>query len=116
MKLRARQRSACLKSSAPHFKNSSQKHHTKKKAPIPITTKSQLYEVEKITEKRLRKFGWEYFVSWVGYPSSDDMWISECPPFFKKEWESKIQHVTAPDFKKIDSLVAEACRRLQENQ
>jgi len=117
MKLRTRHPSASKKSSALPRKKYPSEHRQRNKASISTTNKSQLYEVESITKKRWGKAGWEYFASWTGYPPSDDMWISECPLFFRNKWERRIsQRAAAADTSKFDVLVAEACRRLKKNE
>jgi len=78
-------------------------------APKPIDLTTHLYEVEKIFKKRWGGLGWEYFVRWAGYPSSDDSWIKECPPYFKKKWEIN-KSATAPDTSNLDLLAEVACK------
>jgi len=35
------------------------------------------YEVEHIRDHRDMAYGWEYYIHWKGWPSSDDEWIHE---------------------------------------
>lgn len=58
------------------------------KAPRPLKTKRGLrFEVEAVLKKREGKWGSEYFVKWEGYPDSDNSWIGDLPPLFRKEWK-----------------------------
>jgi hypothetical protein len=57
--------------------------------PIPIHVGEAYYEVDDVLEKRFGEHGAEYFVSWVGYPPCDNMWIGVLPIFFKKRWGSR---------------------------
>jgi hypothetical protein len=110
MKLRTRQYVASEKRSdhktAMRLCPEKRSRISRKIAPIPIKSTSQLYEVQNVTKKRWGESGWEYFVSWAGYPPSDDMWITECPPYFKEQWETK---EGAPDTRNFDLLVTVAC-------
>jgi hypothetical protein len=54
-------------------------------APKPIKKDGDLlYEVEAVVGVRMGLDGVEYHVKWNGYPSSDNTWIDELPPFFHK--------------------------------
>ncbi len=56
----------------------------RKTAPAPIVKKHLLYEIEKVVDARNGIYGREYYVKWRGYRSSENMWIADLPPFFKK--------------------------------
>jgi hypothetical protein len=82
---------------APH-KDASKKHAPRpikkiclifvpKARPAPKAIKRSaelLYEVEKVLDARMGKFGPEYLVKWKGYAASKNQWIDELPPFFKR--------------------------------
>ncbi|KAJ1471174.1 hypothetical protein T484DRAFT_1845199 [Baffinella frigidus] len=53
-------------------------------APKAIKRSAELlYEVEKVLDARMGKFGPEYLVKWKGHAASKNQWIS-LPPFFKR--------------------------------
>jgi hypothetical protein len=58
--------------------------HARRAAPTPIVKKDLLFEVEKVVNARVGKWGLEYFVKWRGYHVSENSWIDEVPPFFQK--------------------------------
>ncbi|KAJ1464076.1 hypothetical protein T484DRAFT_1871197, partial [Baffinella frigidus] len=71
-----------------HLEERPTKNHTPRRpppAPIKARTTHLLYEVEKVVDVRMGKWGPEYLVKWKGYRTSDNTWIDEIPPFFRKE-------------------------------
>ena len=77
--------------------------------PLPISKGGIYYEVEDVLEKRFGINGVEYFVSWVGYSTCNNMWIDVLPEFFKKKWE------WCNDPKSFDVLVESAINLLTTN-
>ncbi|XP_048860963.1 chromodomain Y-like protein 2 isoform X1 [Brienomyrus brachyistius] len=52
--------------------------HCTARAPHPGMASGDLYEVERIVDKRRNKKGkWEYLIRWKGYGSSEDTWEPE---------------------------------------
>lgn len=53
----------------------------------------EIYEVEEIVDHRKKKGKLQYFLKWVGYPSSDNTWEFEedlnCPDLVKEYWQKK---------------------------
>jgi F0F1-type ATP synthase assembly protein I len=54
--------------------------------PRPISKGGIYYEVEDVLEKRFGANGVEYFVSWVGYSTCNNMWIDVLPEYFEETW------------------------------
>jgi hypothetical protein len=66
------------------YKSVRSKCPKRKTAPAPIVKKHLLYEIQKVVDARNGVHGREYFVKWRGYPSCENMWIGDLPPFFHK--------------------------------
>ncbi|KAH9830014.1 uncharacterized protein C8Q71DRAFT_671582, partial [Rhodofomes roseus] len=43
--------------------------------PVVTTNGEEEFEVEAITDRRRRGRGWQYFVTWRGYPESAGSWL-----------------------------------------
>jgi hypothetical protein len=70
-------------------------------APRPIRKAGGLlYEVEEVMGVRMGTNGVEYLVKWDGYPSSDNEWIDELPPFFHKGSDTYKKEAAATTCKK----------------
>ena len=68
--------------------------------PTPLVKSDLLYEVERVVDARVGKWGLEYFVKWRGYDTSDNSWIDELPPFFQKNsafYQKKLRSGYASD-------------------
>ena len=74
----------------------------KKKAVV----KNKFYDVENILAKRSIGNGTEYFVSWHGFGTKDNGWISKLPAFFEDEWGASTNKPFMEDnvFEKIVDL------------
>lgn len=66
-------------------------------APTPIVKNDVFYEVEKVIDIKMGKYGKQYFVKWEGYPESDNSWISTLPPYFDEKSPFYKTHVYASD-------------------
>jgi len=68
--------------------------------------KNKFYDVENILAKRSIGNGTEYFVSWHGFGTKDNGWISKLPAFFEDEWGASTNKPFMEDnvFEKIVDL------------
>nr|CAG4710178.1 unnamed protein product [Naegleria fowleri] len=71
----------------------------KEESEIEEDLSDNIYEIEKILKKRIRNSKPEYYVKWVGYPSSENSWVKKCDIFdeecikeFEKSFESQSHH------------------------
>lgn len=44
---------------------------------VPVNKSSDIYPIGEVIKKRKVRNGTEFFVSWRGYPSSANSWVSE---------------------------------------
>ena len=70
---------------------SSLKKISKSKQRFPLREKRimlahDFYEVETVLAKKRSETGPKYLVSWKGYNSYQNEWISHLPDYFEKEW------------------------------
>jgi hypothetical protein len=100
-------------------KTTKHKHHKRfkcKKRPWTIKKKKKivqqvLYDVENVLAKRSIGKCTEYFVSWHGFESHDNQWISELPSFFEEEWGASAEKPFMKD-NVFEDIVELACRIL----
>ncbi|XP_078524379.1 chromodomain Y-like protein 2 [Lissotriton helveticus] len=89
-----------------------------RQVPQPSMASGDLYEVERIVDKRKNKKGkWEYLIRWKGYGSSEDTWEPEhhllhCEEFID---EFNVLHVTREKREKLGKQCG-ISKYLRENQ